>query len=428
MPNVQEPDIEGLREFQITDDRELTPFFVGRTDVIADIENNCLRRFKNWQLSKPAAMAGATRLIQGAPGAGKTAILDFLTERWRENPKAPFTVRANAKVLADESLLAAKIAGAMASGAGRKPPLTYGTHTGSTVGLPLTQFTREKSAATEARLDSWDALCVAVEAESWARPVCLLVDEVQNVDGRAAALQTLHEGDRRLPVMAVVAGLANSREKLRQAGISRFAEGGVHILWPLSPSEAARSAGMFLEHFRVQGQDGVTSAYARLIAEDSRGWPQHLHNGLRALARALVAAKGDLLSVKKEDVLDRSAEYRRKYYEARLTPKLKASALLLANVMRRTGEHGAPRDEFCNLVESCSREGRKIMERLPGGMAATDFVDHLIEVGVLHEDSGNVRCPVPSFRQYIIDRDRLARLRLRELPESDPYPLPSPFD
>ena len=72
------PDIAGLRAFALEDDRLPPPAFVGRQDIIADIEHAVAEA-----AAGGTAVRGRTRLVFGAPGAGKTALLNELARRWR---------------------------------------------------------------------------------------------------------------------------------------------------------------------------------------------------------------------------------------------------------------------------------------------------------------------------------------------------------
>lgn len=65
------PDVAGLRAFALEDDRLPPPAFVGRRDVITDIERAAARAAEGG-----AAVRGRTRLVFGAPGAGKTSLLE----------------------------------------------------------------------------------------------------------------------------------------------------------------------------------------------------------------------------------------------------------------------------------------------------------------------------------------------------------------
>ncbi len=84
------PDLEGLRAFVREGDRNRARFFVGREAQIRDIEQACADAFAGFRAGRP--LAGTTRLIQGAPGAGKTALLSQIAGIFesaeRERPSA----------------------------------------------------------------------------------------------------------------------------------------------------------------------------------------------------------------------------------------------------------------------------------------------------------------------------------------------------
>ena len=60
------PDVAGLQAFALEDDRLPPAAFVGRQDIIADIERAVARA-----AAGGAAVRGRTRLVFGAPGGGQ---------------------------------------------------------------------------------------------------------------------------------------------------------------------------------------------------------------------------------------------------------------------------------------------------------------------------------------------------------------------
>ncbi len=85
------PDLEGLREFTEWDDREDALFFVGRKREIGNVERLCERAMQHAGVGR--RLMGMTSVLQGASGAGKTAILSHLKLRWEERGKrTPATV------------------------------------------------------------------------------------------------------------------------------------------------------------------------------------------------------------------------------------------------------------------------------------------------------------------------------------------------
>ena len=74
------PNLTGLSDFVGSTDREPALFFVGRQDVLGQIKRDLERRLRHWRAGREGAWQGGTWLIQGAPGAGKTALLSHLKQ------------------------------------------------------------------------------------------------------------------------------------------------------------------------------------------------------------------------------------------------------------------------------------------------------------------------------------------------------------
>ena len=90
---VAAPDFDALKHFAGLTDREASPFFGGRTDEIATVER-ALKRIHEKALEDHLCPAdGETVLFQGAPGAGKSALLYHLAKVWRSSERnAPLVV------------------------------------------------------------------------------------------------------------------------------------------------------------------------------------------------------------------------------------------------------------------------------------------------------------------------------------------------
>ncbi len=80
------PDLAGLTAFTGRKDRQSALFFAGRAREIEAVERTCAAALDSVRAGAP--FQGATRLFQGAPGAGKTALLTALQQRWGK-PDAP---------------------------------------------------------------------------------------------------------------------------------------------------------------------------------------------------------------------------------------------------------------------------------------------------------------------------------------------------
>ena len=400
------PDIAGLRAFALEDDRLPPRAFVGRQDIIADIEHAVTQA-----AAGGTAVRGRTRLVFGAPGAGKTALLNELARRWRAraadgDASAPvpvdcepgdltspvaFTEVVLSALVPDSSVDVAKVT--TTEGGGGIPGVA---------GLSVSRTTSVPSLvdSVQAGRTPWAAVREATQPERLARPVVLLVDEVQNMpgdpggDGRTRLLAEIHGGRHGLPVMAVLGGLGDSKQMMARRGISRFARDAVHSLPLLTEAESGEAVKRFLALHRVVGDGEAKALWRRRIAEACNGWPQHLHNYLCGVARALADAGGDLEHADLDVALAAGDDWRRQYYDARLEG-VNADFPAVAEVVGRIPESGAA---MHRIVEWC---------REATGTAAqgSDLHARMIHDGVLQEMPGGlVTCPILSFRRYILAR------------------------
>ncbi len=390
------PDLEGLRRFIRLSDREPTPFFVGRTAQIEDIEQQAAHMLRQAQAGlRPA---GATRLAQGAPGAGKSALLAHLERKWAADAGAPLVLTAWLGQLADPDGMAIAIAECLDPQKAAALRRTETRSGGIAVAGLSGSWTRETAPAA-----GMEALRKLFPPEGWTRPLCLLVDEVQNLEAeQAGLLRRLHEGVDGLPVLPVLAGLANAQDVLARHGVSRLSHGAAHTLGRLAPGEPAESARLMLERFRVDMGEVAAAGWAARLERVSDGWPQHLHNAMRALAEGLLAVGGALGAVDADAVLGRARQWRLEAYRARRSGSMRRSALLLGALMEAVAEEGLGWPAALAAIEE--RADARPGWRLPDGMDPEAYLDHLVQRGALQDDgAGRLVCPIPSFRRFLIE-------------------------
>ena len=400
------PDIAGLRAFALEDDRLPPPAFVGRQDIIADIEHAVALAAAGGD-----AVRGRTRLVFGAPGAGKTALLSELARRWRAraadgDTNAPVPIDCEPRELTSPVAFAEAILSALVPDAPYDVAKSTTTEGGGGVpgvaGLSVSRTTSVPSLvdSVQAGRTPWAAIREATQPERLARPVVLLVDEVQNMpgdpggDGRAHLLTELHGGRHGLPIMVVLGGLGDSKQIMARRGISRFARDAVHSLPPLTDAESGEAVERFLARHRIAGGGEAKALWRRRIAEACNGWPQHLHNYLCGAAQALADAGGDAEQADLDAALSAGDDWRRQYYDARLEG-VNADFPAVADVVGRIPESGAAAHrivEWCREATGTTAEG-------------SDLHVRMIHDGVLQEMPGGlVTCPIPSFRRYILAR------------------------
>ena len=218
------PDIAGLQAFAVEDDRLPPAAFVGRQDIIADIEHAVAQA-----AAGGAAVRGRTRLVFGAPGAGKTALLYELARRWRAraadgDASAPVPVDCQPGELTSPVAFTEVVLSALVPDSSFDVAKATTTEGGGGVpgvaGLSVSRTTSVPSLvdSVQAGRTPWAVVREATHPERRACPVVLLVDEAQNMpgdpggDGRTRLLAEIHDGRHGLPIVAVLGGLGSSKQ------------------------------------------------------------------------------------------------------------------------------------------------------------------------------------------------------------------------
>ena len=380
----QGPDIEGLENFAETEDRELTKFFVGRDWEIGRIAKRVKQvvRKQQEQVDKPAA--GSTMLITGVPGAGKTALMDRLRTQWSE-PKGngPIGIPLDLKDLKSHDRMANAIM--------KQFPGSW-----TDFGLSLVSSLRIDVGVAGAELGIRERKS---SLRDLTRPVVLFIDEIQALPASKDApevqmLNSLHLGTHGKPVFAVLAGLAHAKNVLAEVEISRLGSRAVIPLGPLSTDEAAESARRFLDAFRVAGDRRL---WPETIANWSDGWPMHVHNGLKALAKELAVNGGDLDRIDPLAVKRQAMGLRTGYYRDRTHGAFSEHQGLLARVMEEIRDTGNSASDILGLLTSHGGDS-------PAGMAPEDAFRALLSRGLIQRRPGTAAdryaCPIPSLVSY----------------------------
>ena len=413
------PDLEGLRAFVREGDRNRARFFVGREKQIRDIEQVGADAFAGFRSGRP--LAGSTRLVQGAPGAGKTALLSHIasmaenTEKERPGAWRRFLRKAQDKEpqprillvdvgdLGHPERLVLRIAEMLDPKKARKLRQTRSSSMGVRAGTDGFGASGGETVATAPPQAGFAELGSLFPAEDWPGPLLLMVDEVQTLRAeQAPVLQSLHLATAGLPIAPVLAGLANARDVLARCGISRLNEDGVHMLGRLNAGEPAEAVCSMLDAFRVETAGADAERWAARLEDHSDGWPQHLQNAMLSLAEALVETNGMLACVDEAAVLAGTRERRERAYRARRSPRMQEALFLLARVMAAVPDAGLRLNEVVGIIGARARQG--CGWNLPEGMSPRDFLDHLVHRGALQSgEDDRLVCPIPSFRRFLIE-------------------------
>ena len=432
--NVQRG-IQGLKEY-IEDplDRSTPPYYAGRKKILSNIEDACTSIWRCHQRQAPQTK-GKTRLIYGAPGAGKSSTLMHLCDIWRQDrfatndcddsvrtgpaPVMMYIGAANdidsigefCEILVDT--VAPRRRKELPKSIRKSVRKSGGVHFGFGEGHVESERTIELDVAKT----GLRAVADVLRPDDWTRPVVIGIDEAQTLAGdvhspQGRLLTTLHANDLNLPVLVVLGGLSDSIKQVEQSGLTRLKDGCVHSLDCLTDSELEELKLGFCEHFDINL--GPHAKQFDALVKRTDGWPIHIQNTLHAFSQVYLSVDGDIGKVDFVEVERLSQGARNRYYRSRMSDEMKDSDLLLAAIMSEM-EQSNSRRQVRTLIENLRRKDEFVEEsgeHIPQGMTVKSYYDHLTHRGALQErDSGLVECPIPSFRQFLIAYPHLHKIQ-----------------
>ena len=411
------PDLEGLEVFIRRKDRSVPPHYAGRQAVLANIEGICSLLWREHMAGQTRSQ-GMTRVIYGAPGAGKSSTLKHLERKWQDDewctvqsgPTPLMLYLGDPVLFARGATLTEQLDGllrkhtdsAFAGAVRRGRELAARL---MTVQTPVGGVSIGK-----ARQDGLDDPVAKVLKQHpparVGRPLVIAIDEFQTMSGdmhapHASLLRLLHQASYDAPIMLVLAGLGDTVAVADRLGISRLAQDAAHSLGCFAPEESADLIAGWGSHFDLP--DGTWQVFMRGLAAGCDHWPVHVQNTLLALAEEIVFREGAMERLDMAAVRRRSGGLQENYYASRMSPEMQKSKLLLAAVMAdlRPGMDGG---EIMDAIGAHAGSGSGTRWRLPKGMDEEDYFGHLVHRGALQADRfGNVSCPIPSFRRYMAE-------------------------
>ncbi len=417
-------DREGLSDFLDGGEGAPPPVFVGRGEILKRTESCAAQAWKG-SGAESHGHPKMSQIIQGAPGAGKSATMHELMRRARIERKGA-DGQSRVVILSSEMLLT-DLAGvietvAVAGGLSRNDWVLMSSRVSASLDLKAVEATAEagwRRPEDIRRPASLQHLARNFRSERWRGPVIVCVDEAQNLprarhEPHALFLQSIHGGLSGLPLSLVLGGLGDTSDVAIGMGLTR-----PDNVWPLgrlSPNEAFYLVLSFCDEFGLDAH-GCEERLATLT-DPCEGWPRHLHHALRALAEQALEHDGHLGACDWDRIQARTMGMRLRYYGFRQSSAMRRSNVLIAHVLKCLKD-GMNESRVLGLIEESEED--EAGRRLPKGMDAEGFMDHLVHQGALEksvDDAPSLRCPIPSFRTYLIRAGGLE-------PDADPDPSPT---
>lgn len=371
-------------------DRGPARYFHGRKQILRD--------FRELIERSTQAKGGTIFLIQGAPGAGKSALL---TECEKLAESAGWKVAdIGVGALWDSGKLLDSL------GLGNRYKVTEKS---TQLGLKNIFGWRYKSTrplptvSNILKGDRHPLLLILDEANA------LGEDGVPPTNQRADTIEVLgaiHNGKLGRPVVLLAAGLGTTAKAFESLKISRFARNCFVELGALSKEAERAVIQDWLE--KGGGARGDPSAWTDAIAREAHGWPQHILSYVDPTAvKQLNADGGSMTAGGLKTVLEVGQEIRSAYYEQRARDfSWKQRRSLAELIMHVPADHGLDEED---ILESLTQEY--------GPKKSMDLFRDALDRGILHKQAGRYAVPIPSMRQWLISN--YAREKI-EVPKSVP--------
>ncbi len=357
-------------------------------------------------------VGSGTMIFQGAPGAGKSALMAECREAVRRHstPEAPWVaVELDPHSLLSPVAVVRTLVQAASTESGRLREQASGPsgikRLEALRDLGRTLF-RELSdrgggagglsgGGRRERADditaSWVFQDVAALLERFR--IVVGVDEAQNMpvaESTKGVMDCLHRDPQGIPLVAAFFGLSDTQDVLRQCGLSRFADGRVVNLEPLPVEEAAAVIRAAFDAYGFTGTAEEQDTWVTQLAALSQGWPQHLNSVSVAAGEVLQAHGGRMEAAGLEQAMALAEESKREDYAARLAAGSRPPWVYRQMALAAQQKGGVlPYDDLRPFLAEESLD---------------EFLTHALHAGLLapvKQLPYHYRIPIPSFGDYL---------------------------
>ena len=319
--------MDALRNYMISSEREYPLVFEGRHEIRNYVKD------KIAHLRRADRSLSSTIVIQGAPGVGKTSLLEKIAEE-RAKDKNLVVVSLPTDAFDDPAAVLQGFIShegtnfeELSRAYGRQGSATLDAKIFKAGGVLSSQLPSLATIVKESPTSVWGL--VKESLNTGEDPIfLLLVDEAQRIrpdgdgSGKNTFISALHDGKHLagLKILPVFVGLSDTDDALSNAGITREAQDGF-TLGPLASKECVQVVLATMDAL------GLTDLFdqvdrvslGRQIDLAGDGWPRHIHNYLQALVAEIeVCQQEGETYIDFDKVLDEGHDNRIRYYFKRL--------------------------------------------------------------------------------------------------------------
>ncbi len=362
------------------------------------------------------AVGGGTMVFHGAPGAGKSALMQecMAAVRLHSTPEAPWVaVAIKSRALQSSIDVVATMVDAVQSESERLRAVSSGItatqtfdnllHIGKKLYQELSEYGGEASGLS---VDRYRSGHFTVEyVFRYAMPllskfhIVVCVDEAQNIptaETTCGVIDILHHPSHGIPLLAAFFGLSNTQGVLRRCGIERLASGRVVDLESLPNHDAVGVIQSVFDAYQFTGSPADRTRWVESLAELSQGWPQHINQVCVAAVRVIREHGGQINGELLEQALERGKESKDRYYAARLAAGSNRAGVYKELALAAEERGGAL---SYDLIDSLTEGARNKLGETPA-----EFLTNALHAGLLAPAGGipdHYRIPIPSFGDYL---------------------------